>query len=89
MVQRPSLFRCSPVEVRLTRVSTTLDPGGMVGRMIPEQLTIRSDDFFSRLACSAPEDEIKKIVGETRADYMSSFISLLQKLTVPRDWLWF
>ena len=65
------------------------ESGAMIGRLRSDQSPLRSDAFFVKFAQSCSEIEFKKVVDETRDDYMSSFVKLLQNIVVPKILLWF
>ena len=63
--------------------------GGHVGHLRADQAEIRSDQFLASFMRSSSEEEIRRIVAETRADYMRSFVRLLRGIDRPKILLWF
>jgi LPS sulfotransferase NodH len=63
--------------------------GGIAGHLAKDGSAIRSDKFFSGFMQTASESEVRRIVAETRADYMAEFRSLLKCIERPKILFWF
>ena len=71
-----------------SRFNNRLD-GGVLGKRLVDNKTMRFEHFFEELFASEDKATIEKVIRETREDYKTTFINLVNKINVPKIMFWF
>jgi hypothetical protein len=65
------------------------ETGGLVGVRVEDNKTMRFEDFLCELLKTGSPDQIRRVVRETRENYVRNSVSLLKHIQRPKVLFWF